>query len=99
MAKLTKDQFLKSLKNKTPESSFDEKQRALWWLFQNSWDKAHEIVQQHEGESIFDWMHAIVHRLEGDDWNSNYWYKHSGFAGEKNAELSIELDRILNKIV
>lgn len=41
-------------------------------------DKAHEICQAHEGSSMFDWIHALVHRIEGDDANAAYWYRRAG---------------------
>ncbi|MFZ2103000.1 MAG: hypothetical protein WAU86_20795 [Oricola sp.] len=42
------------------------------------WEKAHEICQEHEGEPAFDWVHALCHRIEGDDWNAGYWYRRAG---------------------
>tara|TARA_R110002096_G_scaffold80281_14_gene188200 strand:- start:589 stop:849 length:261 start_codon:yes stop_codon:yes gene_type:complete len=42
------------------------------------WEEAHEICQAHEGEQPFDWLHAVVHRIEGDDWNAGYWYQRAG---------------------
>ena len=41
-------------------------------------EEAHEICQSHEGEPEFDWVHALVHRIEGDDWNADYWYRRAG---------------------
>ena len=41
-------------------------------------EKAHEICQSHEGEAMFDWIHALVHRIEGDDGNAAYWYRRAG---------------------
>ncbi|HET7412951.1 MAG TPA: hypothetical protein VFJ18_09840, partial [Pararhizobium sp.] len=38
------------------------------------WTRAHEIAQAHEGEAIFDRLHALCHRIEGDDGNARYWY-------------------------
>ena len=38
-------------------------------------DKAHAICQAHEGDAAFDWLHALVHRIEGDDGNAAYWYR------------------------
>ena len=32
-----------------------------------NWDRAHEIAQDHEGNADFDWLHALCHRIEGDD--------------------------------
>ncbi len=41
-------------------------------------DAAHEICQAQEGSPLFDWVHALVHRIEGDDWNADYWYRRAG---------------------
>ncbi len=41
-------------------------------------EAAHEICQSYEGQSLFDWVHALVHRIEGDDWNADYWYQRAG---------------------
>ena len=38
------------------------------------WERAHVIVQDHEGDHIADWIHAVVHRMEGDLGNARYWY-------------------------
>jgi len=39
------------------------------------WENAHEICQAHEGSPLFDWLHALVHRIEGDEANAGYWYR------------------------
>ena len=44
------------------------------------WQRAHEIAQAHEGQADFDWIHALVHRIEGDDANAAYWYRCAGRA-------------------
>lgn len=41
-------------------------------------DAAHEICQAGEGMSEYDWVHAYVHRIEGDIFNADYWYKRAG---------------------
>ena len=41
-------------------------------------DAAHEICQEHEGSPLFDWVHALIHRIEGDDGNAAYWYRRAG---------------------
>jgi hypothetical protein len=42
------------------------------------WHIAHEICQAREGVAAFDWLHALCHRIEGDDWNAEYWYRRAG---------------------
>jgi len=41
-------------------------------------ENAHQICQTHEGAPLFDWVHALVHRIEGDDANAGYWYRRAG---------------------
>ncbi len=41
-------------------------------------EKAHQICQAHEGSPLYDWIHALVHRIEGDDANAAYWYRRAG---------------------
>jgi hypothetical protein len=47
------------------------------------WQAAHVIAQEHEGERLADWMHAVAHRMEGDLGNAAYWY---GLCGRSRAE-------------
>jgi phosphodiesterase/alkaline phosphatase D-like protein len=56
------------------------------------WEEAHIIVQGHEGNATADWIHAVLHRIEGDDANSRYWYRCAGRPapaqeGDTQAEL------------
>lgn len=44
------------------------------------WHRAHEIAQAHEGDSLFDRLHALCHRIEGDNGNAGYWYRRAGAA-------------------
>ena len=41
-------------------------------------EAAHEIAQAHEGEALFDAIHALVHRIEGDPGNAAYWDRRAG---------------------
>lgn len=37
------------------------------------WDEAHKVAQRY-ADPIGNWLHAVVHKIEGDEWNSRYWY-------------------------
>jgi hypothetical protein len=39
------------------------------------WQAAHLVAQDHEGEPLANWLHGIVHRMEGDLDNAAYWYR------------------------
>lgn len=41
------------------------------------WDSSHRIVQQYNTK-IACWIHAYLHRVEGDLWNAKYWYNRAG---------------------
>lgn len=40
---------------------------------QGEWDASHRIAQDYS-DPIANWIHAVLHKIEGDVWNSNYWY-------------------------
>jgi hypothetical protein len=50
---------------------------ALWWAAKGDWDKAHKIVMDDEGREAA-WVHAYLHRVEGDLPNAGYWYRTAG---------------------
>ena len=55
------------------------------------WNEAHQIVQQYD-DTTAAWIHAVLHKIEGDDHNSRYWYRRAGklehFPDEPKAELA-----------
>jgi hypothetical protein len=61
---------------------------ALWWDGQGDWDRAHEIAQEIE-DANGSWVHAYLHRKEGDIGNAGYWYRR---AGRRPAAESLEAE-------
>ena len=59
---------------------------ALWYDAKGEWDKAHEMVQDIDDNNA-SWIHAYLHRKEGDTANADYWYSR---AGKKRPSLSLE---------
>jgi hypothetical protein len=51
--------------------------RALWHERRGDWDRAHEIAQEVAGPDGA-WVHAYLHRREGDQSNAAYWYRQAG---------------------
>ncbi|WP_224998743.1 hypothetical protein [Cesiribacter sp. SM1] len=51
--------------------------KALYWDKKGDWEKAHDIVQDLESPEA-SWIHAYLHRKEGDEWNAGYWYRRAG---------------------
>lgn len=50
---------------------------ALWWAARGEWERAHEAAQADEGRDAA-WVHAYLHRVEGDGENAAYWYARAG---------------------
>lgn len=48
--------------------------RAVDLALKGDWQAAHLIAQDHEGDEMANWIHAVVHRMEGDLDNARYWY-------------------------
>jgi len=74
----TIDAFRSSVSAETPPAGVGPALEALWWLLRGDWDRAHQCVQGHEGERDCDWVHAHLHRQEGDLSNAGYWYRRAG---------------------
>jgi hypothetical protein len=68
--------------------------RAVDLALTGDWESAHAIVQKHEGDATACWVHAALHKIEGDESNSRYWYRRSGQAYEAYAEPKAELAAI-----
>jgi len=73
------DELRDSLKGATPPKGLDFALTGLWWDAKGDWPKAHESAQQDEGAAGA-WVHAYLHRKEGDLSNAAYWYRRAGKA-------------------
>jgi hypothetical protein len=71
---MTPADFKRGLADKKPPPGLSPALTALWWVGNDKWDKAHAIVMNEEGTDCA-WVHAYLHRLEGDDDNARYWYR------------------------
>ena len=65
--------FKSSLQEQTPPETSLALQ-ALWYDAKGQWDKAHELAQQ-ASDPTGAWVHAYLHRVEGDERNAGYWYQ------------------------
>jgi hypothetical protein len=66
--------FKASTSKPAPPDGLAPTVRALWWAAKGDWDKAHKIVMEEEGAEAA-WVHAYLHRVEGDLPNARYWYR------------------------
>jgi len=74
---MTPDAFRHSLRKRLPPEAIPTPLRALWWAAKGDWNRAHEIAQSEDGADAA-WVHAYLHRLEGDLANARYWYARAG---------------------
>jgi hypothetical protein len=79
------------MKTEQPGSSRENLLRAVDLALAGDWNGAHAIVQQDETGAVACWIHAVLHKIEGDEDNSRYWYRRSGRAYEAYADAKAEL--------
>jgi hypothetical protein len=83
---MTLEEFRSSLSGNHPPKDLTLALAGLWWDAKGDWIKAHESAQQDEGQAG-SWVHAYLHRKEGDTENAAYWY---GRAGKLPPQGSLE---------
>jgi hypothetical protein len=67
-------EFRASLSGAAPAPQFDAPLAALWWAAKGGWNEAHRLVQD-AATADAAWVHAYLHRVEGDLGNAGYWYR------------------------
>jgi hypothetical protein len=70
---------------------------ALWHDAKGDWEAAHNAAQDIE-DATGAWVHAYLHRKEGDDSNAAYWYRRAGKAVARDA-LGVEWERIATALL
>src|SRR5215203_6819598 len=83
---MTLPDFNKSLNTDNPPADASVYLKALWHDAKGNWDKAHELIQDLSDKNA-SWIHAYLHRKEGDIFNADYWYSK---AGRKRPSLSLK---------
>jgi hypothetical protein len=74
---VTLREFELTLAEDAPRDALSPPLTALWWAKKGAWDKAHRIVMDETGADAA-WVHAYLHRVEGDLGNAGYWYRQAG---------------------
>lgn len=91
------EQFRQSLQANLPPAELSLVLQALWWDAKGEWTKAHECAQQRETRDHA-WVHAYLHRKEGDVSNARYWYRQAG-RPEANRTLEEEWNEITRELL
>lgn len=74
---MTLDDFKASLSNDTPPTDLSPALGALWLDAKGEWEASHERTQDDDTQDAA-WVHAYLHRKEGDESNARYWYNRAG---------------------
>jgi hypothetical protein len=69
--------FTDTITSPTPPSGLSVYLEALWYDANGEWNKAHDLIDDHEDKDAA-WLHAYLHRKEGDIFNADYWYRKAG---------------------
>jgi hypothetical protein len=83
---MTLQEFRDLLGRSEPPAGLSLALAGLWWDAKSDWKRAHESAQQDESPAG-SWVHAYLHRKEGDSSNASYWYRR---AGKSPAQSSFE---------
>jgi len=89
--------FKGGLSKPKPPADLTRPLEALWWAAKGEWDKAHKIVMKEESREAA-WVHAYLHRVEGDLDNAGYWYRQAHRPAASGA-LETEWDAIAAALI
>ena len=87
------NQFLETLSSQNPPKELPLALKALWFDAQGNWKASHDIAQDMHN-NLGSWIHAYLHRKEGDEFNAGYWYRRAN-----RSVPTITLDEELKQMV
>lgn len=94
---MTPEQFRSTLAHRAAPEGLSPALRAMWEDAKGNWNDAHTIAQEIEDETG-SWIHAYLHRKEGDLGNAGYWYRR---AKQPTAQDTLEEEwtRIVSRLL
>jgi hypothetical protein len=93
----TLSELKRTVSDSSPPRTLAPALQALWWAAKGDWDKAHGIVMNESGPDAA-WVHAYLHRVEGDLSNARYWYRQAQRKAASGA-LEAEWDEIAASLI
>ena len=69
--------FKSTLENTSPPSNWPLALKSVWFAGKGDWEASHDIAQDMHSD-LGSWIHAFLHRQEGDKFNAGYWYRRAG---------------------
>ena len=89
--------FTNSLRQQAPPEGLTPALQALWYQAKGDWHRAHALAQNQHDETGA-WVHAFLHRAEGDEGNADYWYRRCG-KSRSNAPITQEWREIADALL
>jgi hypothetical protein len=94
---MTLQEFKASLKFTAPPTELNALLQAMWYDGKGDWEASHNLAQDiHTKEGS--WVHAYLHRKEGDAGNAAYWYARAG-RKMPSVKLEEEWDLICKELI
>jgi hypothetical protein len=90
-------EFKRSVSKAKPPGGLVPALAALWWEAKGDWARAHALVMDEGGKDCA-WVHAYLHRVEGNLGNARYWYGQAGRA-PRTGRLPVEWDSIADALL
>ena len=85
--------FRSTLEQENPPEGAGRALQAMWHQATDNWDRAHQLAQT-QNDANGAWVHAFLHRVEGDSANAAYWYRRAG-RPHSTAPLAEEWEEIV----
>jgi hypothetical protein len=98
LATMNFTEFQTSLTQAEPPADLSPYLTALWHEARGQWDTAHEIVQELNTTNAA-WVHAYLHRKEGDEGNAHYWYRTAGQPFPAGQTLDSEWQALVSQLL
>src|ERR1700688_9982 len=94
---MTPDPSKRTPREPAPPDQLSPALRGLWWAAKGDWNRAHVLVQDDPSREAA-WVHAYLHRGEGDLGNAGYWYRKAGRPAASDP-LEVEWEAIVSALL
>ena len=91
------ENFKASLDQDGPPKKLGQALQAMWHQAKGDWDSAHRLAQSLD-DGAGAWVHAFLHRVDGDNSNAAYWYRRAG-KPVSSARLTDEWEEIVSEVL
>jgi hypothetical protein len=79
-------------------SGLSPEAHSLWLAKKGEWDAAHNIAQDIHTKTG-SWIHALLHVIEGDQWNADYWFTKAGRPSRGPGDVDALWDEIATAVL